>query len=136
MKNNLSGKPYLVGANNIIWDEIISEVARLWDYFKIIDDEILVVDEVDEVIDKSFHELGTRPQVATRIIKFPNSNSRDTLLTKGVNDKTTMVTKIERIFTKRNLIQQAQNECIALKRNMEFFSNKFENLVKMGLPSP
>jgi len=46
-----------------------------------------------------------------------------------------MVMETERIFTKRNLIQQDQNECIALKRNVEYFSNKFDNLVKMGLPS-
>jgi hypothetical protein len=135
MKTKLSGKPYLVGAKHLIWDEIINEVARLWDYFKIIDDEMLLVDEADEVIHKSFHELGTRPQVATQIIKFLNSNSRDTLLKKGINDRTTMVMETERIFTKRNLIQQAQNECITLKRNVESFSNKFENLVKMGLPS-
>jgi len=62
------------------------------------------VDEVDEVIHKSFHELGTRPQVATQIIKFLNSNSRDTFFKKGINYRTTMVMEIERIFTKRNLI--------------------------------
>jgi hypothetical protein len=71
MKNKLSGKPYLIGARHIIWDEIISEVGKLWDYFKIIDDEILLTDEADDVIKKSFHELGTRPQVATQIIKVP-----------------------------------------------------------------
>jgi hypothetical protein len=64
-----------------------------------------------------------------------NSNSRETLLRKGVNDRTTTVMETERIFTKRNLRQQAQNECIALKRSVESFSNKFENLMKMGLPS-
>jgi hypothetical protein len=90
---------------------------------------------VDEVMQKSFHELGTRPKVPTQIIKFMNSISRETLLREGVNDIKTMVMETERIFTKRNLIQQPQNECIALKRNVEFFSNKFENLVKMGLPS-
>jgi hypothetical protein len=47
------------------------------------------------VIQKSFHELGTRPQVATQIIKFLNSNSRETLLKKGVNDRTTMVMENE-----------------------------------------
>jgi hypothetical protein len=40
MKNKLSGKPYLIGARHIIWDEIINEVGKIWDYFKIIDDEI------------------------------------------------------------------------------------------------
>jgi hypothetical protein len=41
----------------------------------------------------------------------------------------------KKVFTKRNLIQQAQNKCIMVKRNVESFTNKFENLVKMGLPS-
>jgi hypothetical protein len=96
---------------------------------------MLLVDEATGVIQKSFHELGTRPQVATQIIKFMSSISRETLLRNGVNERITMVMETKRIFTKRNLIQQAQNECIAMKRNVEFFSNKFENLVKVGLPS-
>jgi hypothetical protein len=131
MKIKLSGKPYLVGA---IWDEIINEVAKILDYFKIMDDEMLLVDEVDDVIHKSFHEFGTRPQDSTQITKFLNSNSRETLLRKGVNGRTTMVMETGRFFTKRNLIQQAHNKCITLKMNVEYFSNKVENLVKMGLP--
>jgi hypothetical protein len=39
----------------------------------------MLIDEADDVIQKSFHELGTRRQVATQIIKFLNSNSRETL---------------------------------------------------------
>jgi hypothetical protein len=46
-----------------------------------------------------------------------------------------MVMEIEKVFTKRNLIQQAQNKCIMVKINVESFTNKFENLVKMGFPS-
>jgi hypothetical protein len=70
MKNKLSGGPYIIGSWHIIWDEIISEVVKLWDYFKIIDDEMLLTYEADDVIKKSFHELGTRPRVVTQIIKF------------------------------------------------------------------
>jgi len=51
----------LVGDRHIIWDEIINEVAKIWDYFKINDDEMLLTNQVDEVIKKSFHELGTQP---------------------------------------------------------------------------
>ena len=46
-----------------------------------------------------------------------------------------MVMEVENIFTKRNLLQQAQNKFIMVKRNIESFTNMFENLVKMGLPS-
>jgi hypothetical protein len=46
-----------------------------------------------------------------------------------------MVMETYNIFTKRSLIQQAQNECIMVKRNIEFFTNKFENFVKIRFPS-
>jgi hypothetical protein len=54
---------------------------------------------------------------------------------KGVKDRITMVMDIEKNFTKRNLMQQAQNKCRMVKINIDYFTNKFENLVKMGLPS-
>jgi hypothetical protein len=41
----------------------------------------------DQVIQQAFQELGTRPQVATRIIKFLNSNSKEALRSKGVKKK-------------------------------------------------
>jgi hypothetical protein len=68
MKTKLSHKPYLVGSKHLILDEIIIEVAKLSDYLKTIYDEMLLVDEADDVIQKSFHELGIRPQVATQMI--------------------------------------------------------------------
>jgi hypothetical protein len=39
----------LVGARHIIWDEIINEVAKIWDYFKIIDDEIILTNEANKL---------------------------------------------------------------------------------------
>jgi hypothetical protein len=104
MKDKLSGKPYMIGARHIIWDEIIAEVANIWHYFKIIDEEIILTDEADDTIKKAFQELGTRPQVATRVIKFLNSNPSEVLKSKGVKDKTMMVMEDENIFTKRNLL--------------------------------
>jgi hypothetical protein len=46
-----------------------------------------------------------------------------------------MVMEAENIFTKRNLLQIAENKCIMVKENIDSFKNRFENLVKMGLPS-
>jgi hypothetical protein len=72
--------------------------------------------------------------VATIIFKFINANSKETLKNRGIKDITTMVMETEKIFTKRNLIQQAQNKCIMVRRSIEFFTNNFENLVKTRLP--
>jgi hypothetical protein len=46
-----------------------------------------------------------------------------------------MVMEYEKIFTKINLHQKAQNKCMMVKRNIESFMKKYENLVKMGLHS-
>jgi hypothetical protein len=50
---------------------------------------------------KSIQELGTKPQVATRIIKFLNSNSKEALKSKGVKDRTTMVMETKKYFYKK-----------------------------------
>jgi hypothetical protein len=52
MKNKIVCKPYLIWARHIIWDEIINEFGNIWDYFKIIDDEILLKNEADDTIKK------------------------------------------------------------------------------------
>jgi hypothetical protein len=93
-----------------------------------------LTDEADEDINKSFQELGNIPQVSTRAIKFLNSNSSEVIKSKGIKDRTTMAMEEKNIFTKINLLQQVQNKCISVKRNIESFKNKFENLVKIGLP--
>jgi Mg2+/Co2+ transporter CorC len=75
-----------------------------------------------------------RPEVATRIINLLNSNCKEVLKSKCVKYRTTTVMDAENIFMKIIFIQQAQNKCIMVKRNIESFTNKFENLVKMGFP--
>ena len=72
MSDKFSGKPYLIRDRHVMWDEIKNEVTKLWDFFKIIDDEIELTDEIDKVLKKAFVELGTRPRVATQIIRFLN----------------------------------------------------------------
>jgi hypothetical protein len=66
---------------------------------------------------------------------FLNSNENEQLKAKGIRDKTTMVMEPKKIFKRRNLFQQDQNKCISMKRNIESFNNKYENLVKTGLSS-
>ena len=46
-----------------------------------------------------------------------------------------MVMEAEKIFTKRNLSQSVEKKCIMVKENIDSFKNRFENKVKLGLPS-
>jgi hypothetical protein len=44
--------------------------------------------------------------------------------------------EVEKNFTKKKLLHIAQNKCIMVKKNINSFINKYENVVEMGLSSP
>jgi hypothetical protein len=44
-----------------------------------------------------------------------------------------MVMQIEKGFTKRNIIQEAHEILIPLKRNVEWFSSLYKKIVEKGL---
>jgi hypothetical protein len=56
-------------------------------------------------------------------------------MSKGINNRTETILEIERIFTKRNIIQRTQNKCIMLRKSVDAFNNIFNKLVNMGLPT-
>jgi hypothetical protein len=85
----------------------------------LIGEEASLENEADRSIQQAFQELSNRPQIATKIIKFLNSISKEELRNKGIKDRTSMVMETKKVFTKRNLIQQAQNKCIVVKRSVE-----------------
>ena len=90
------------------------------------DEEKILEKKVEKDIEVSFKEMGNRPQVATRIIKNLNFKSKDELIKSGIKYRTNMVMEVEKVFTKRNLIQQAQNKLIHLRRNVKWFNNIYK----------
>jgi hypothetical protein len=46
----LIGKPYLIGAIHLIWDQIITKVTKMWDCFKLIGEENLLASEIEKAI--------------------------------------------------------------------------------------
>jgi hypothetical protein len=70
------------------------------------------------------------PQMTTKIIKSLNFISKEELNNKGIKDINSMVMETKKkVFSKQSLIHHAQNKCIVVKRNVEFFSNKFDKLI-------
>jgi hypothetical protein len=110
LKTKLGGKFYLIGARHLLWDKIVEEITKIWDYIIIMDEESGLARKVDKDIKVAFQELGNRPETTTKIIKLLNSKSNEELSKKGIKNRTSMVMEIEKVFTKRNLIQQAQKQ--------------------------
>jgi hypothetical protein len=79
LQSKLVGKPYLIGARNIIWDQIITKVTKMWDCFKLIGEDKLLRNEEVKAKQQDFQELGDKPQIATKIIKYLNFKSMEEL---------------------------------------------------------
>jgi len=100
----LVGKPYLIGARNLIWDQIITKVTKMWDCFKLIGEEKLLTNEAEKAVQQAFQELGDKPKIATKIIKYLNFKSKEELKKKWIKDITSMVMEKKKVFTKQSLI--------------------------------
>jgi hypothetical protein len=98
LQSKLVGKPYLIGARHLIWDQIITKVTKMWDCFKLIGEENSLTNEADKVIQQAFQELGNRPQIATKIIKSLNFMSKEELRKKGIKDRTSMVMETKKFL--------------------------------------
>jgi hypothetical protein len=98
-------------------------------------EENTLIDEAEKFVQQAFLDLGNSPQIVGRMIEFLSTHSRDALIAKGINNRNHIVLEIKRSFTKRNLIQQTQNKCIMLRKNVDTFNNRFDKLVNMGLPT-
>jgi flagellar biosynthesis chaperone FliJ len=60
-QGKLTGKPYLIGARHILWDHIISEIIKSWNYFTLVVDESSLASQTQHNINKILEELSDKP---------------------------------------------------------------------------
>ena len=44
LKSKSGGKSYLIGAKHVLWDKIIVEINKIWNYLVIMDEENSIVE--------------------------------------------------------------------------------------------
>jgi hypothetical protein len=69
----------LIGARRFLWDKIVKQITKIWDYIIMMDEESGLERKVDKKIHVYFQELGNIPQIDTKIIKLLNSKSNEEL---------------------------------------------------------
>lgn len=57
-------------------------------------------------IDLIQKQLNGKPNIATKVIKFLNSRSWNELKALGIVDRTSIIIDVQKVITKRNLVQQ------------------------------
>jgi hypothetical protein len=56
LHEKLVGKPYLIGSKHHIWDQMITKVTKMLDYFNLIGEENLLTSEAGKAIQQAFQE--------------------------------------------------------------------------------
>jgi hypothetical protein len=72
----------------------------MWNSFKLMGEESKLASEAEKSIQQTFQELGNKPQLANKIIKFINSKSKEELRIHEVKDCTSLIMETEKIFDK------------------------------------
>jgi len=74
------------------------------------------------------------PIEASNIIIFLNSKSKYELEELGISERTATILEVNKVLTKRNLIDQLEERCETLELQVNKFANKIEALIQKGLP--
>jgi len=76
LKNKLTGNLYLVGSIHLIWEQITFEINKIWDYFKIIGEDICLAMRQIELYNKLFKNWELDLQWLQELSNFSIPNHR------------------------------------------------------------
>ena len=74
--------------------------------------------------------MGTKPKVATRIIKVLNYKTWKQLQEINIPNRTATILEIKKVLMKKNLLTQLKAKCEALNIAVERFHSRFSILKK------
>ena len=101
----------------------------IWPSIQIIFEQKELIEKTTETIVQGMEKLGEMPTKVANIIRFLNSKSRYELEEVGVSDRIATILEVEKVLTKRNLIDQLEERCETLELQVNKFTNRIEALM-------
>ena len=135
-KAKMNGRLQLKGAKYTMWDQIIIEVTKLWDFLNFVEDKsILVINsltkyEVENEIMK--RRLTTK---AKNSIVFLSHLANQELENLNVHDIMGIIIRARRFIEKHTLMENVKTMAEETKQDIQDFYKKFKPLFDKGLPT-
>lgn len=79
--------------------------------------------------------MEEKPEEAIQLINFLNSQSREVLEQKDIEDQTGTILEIKRVLTKKNLMLNLERRCQSIEEDIDEFMIKYNILTDKGLPN-
>ena len=132
----MSGKLQLKGAKHTIWDQIIIEVTKLWDFLNFVEDKrVLVINSLTKH-EVALEIMQRRPTTkAQNSIAFLSRLSNQELATLNIHDKMGIIIRAKQFIEKQRLMDNVKSLAEEMKMEIEDFHKKFKPLFDKGLPT-
>jgi len=125
----------LAEIKGILWTNINQSLSNVWPFIQTIFEQVDLVNVAHGEIKKSRALLGQMPDQANQLIHFLNYRNREHLERLGIPDRTDTILEIQRVLTKRTLMQNLEKRCQDMQVEINSFMERFTVLQNKGLPS-
>ena len=131
----MSGKLQLKGAKHSIWDQIIVEVTKLWDFLNYVEDKrVLVINYLTKhEVANQIMQMRPRTKSHNSIVFFIHLSNQE-LATLNVHDRMTIIIRAKQFIGKNRLMDNVKTMVEEMKVEIEDFYKKFKFLFDKGIP--
>lgn len=107
----LNGKVPLQDAKNIIWDQIVEEVSKMWDYIKVMEKKRNIAIPSLAKYEVAKETMQQRPSKrAQHSINFLSFSLDETLKVIGVSNRYGIMGRARRFIQKKNLMNNVKSQ--------------------------
>ena len=133
-KGKLSGRLQLKGEKHTIWDQIIIEVTKLWDFLNYVEDKrVLVINSLTKY-EVANEIMQRRPaNKAHNSIVFLSHLSNQELTTLNVHDRMGIIIRAKQFIEKHGLMENVNTMAGQMKGEIQYFYEKFKPFFYKGL---
>lgn len=120
----------------MIWDQIIVEVTKMWEFLNVVEDKrVLVIIVV--IKHETTHELMQRrpTERVQNVINFLSNISNHNLITLKVQDRLGIVMRARKFIEMHKLMNQVKMVAEKMREDVKQFQLEFKDVIDKSLPS-
>ena len=118
----------------MLWANIGQSINEQWPYIETIHEQLELIPKAQREIHRSRAQLGSMPEVATRMINVLNHRTSSQLTAMGITNRTDTIQMVKRVLTLRNFVQTLERRTQDMQTEVNKFLEKFQVLESRGLP--
>ena len=126
LAEKFSGQLLVQGARHLIWDMIITKVAKMRHYLNYIKDKEMVINVARQICTTLKETLDRKPTYTTQnTTNFLNNLSKEKFKKMGIKDRIVVITWARKVIGKHHHIESVQEKVDQILQQVKSFKGLF-----------